>query len=83
MEKSIMSATLSNKDCIFDSCHFASVAEAVDWARGRGGVYTVIIGRIDKIPGVVLSYDSDEDKFSHYDGFEWVTVTPEEIASLI
>lgn len=39
----MISVTLSNQDCIFDSAEFDSAEEAFDWMMGRGGKYTAYI----------------------------------------
>lgn len=47
-------AYLQNKQgCVFDCCNFASLTALRSWARGRGGVYQLIIEKRD---GIQINY---------------------------
>ena len=74
----MISVTLANKDCIFDSGEFETLSDAVEFSRNRGGRYVVQIGYIDK-PGMSYSYDSDADTFMWYDGYEWIPVSADDL----
>ena len=78
----MFNVVLSNKDSIFDSATFHTLEAAIKFASGRGDVYVVQIGRDDH-PGVSLSYNSDNDQFSSYDGLEWHPVSMESIRGMI
>lgn len=78
-EQKMIEIALSNRDCIFDSAAFPTVEEALTFARGRGGKYVAQISRSGQ-PGTSFAYDSDQDQFSWFDGFDWQPVTAADIA---
>ena len=67
---------LNNGSCIFDDGNFDNIADAVEFARGRGGVYSVNITTYDdgEMYNVHLSYDNSSDLFTLDTGFGWVTI---------
>ena len=74
----MISVTLSNRDCIFDSGKFENIQDAIAFSKFRGGIYTVQIGRGDDI-GISLSYNSENDTFSRYNGWDWEDIDETEI----
>lgn len=56
---------LINDQCIFDERDdFETVAEAVDWAIGRGGQYAAVFGSTDDPMGLrVTVVDDDKPRF--------------------
>ena len=69
--------TLANDTAIFDAATFDDLADAIDWAKGRGGQYHVGIGFAN------FFYDTDADAFSRYNGDEWETIPENEIKQYI
>ena len=77
--------TLSNDDCIFDSCDgFDTALEAIEWGRGKGSSYSIQINYEDPedydptFPNITCKYNS----LSIYDYplNRWVYVTAEQAA---
>lgn len=54
---------LNNKDCLFDTGSFDTLKDALDFARNRGGVYSVNIGTDANPLGVHLSYNTENKTF--------------------
>ena len=81
--------TLSNRSSIFDHrTGFATLAEALEWADGRGGVYVAQITKGDPadIAGhVSISIDDNGEKtvYDHYNGMAWERVTLADIGRMI
>lgn len=82
-------ACLSNDAAIFDSCDgFATVADVLDWAAGRGGRYVVQIAREvkgEEVDFISVVADSRRGKttWSRYFPGGMVPVTAEQIADMI
>ena len=79
-------ATLINDSCIFDSAdNFASIADLMIWASGRGGKYVIQIDRGLAEDGkcISLAYDSDTGIVRHFDGWEWETVPADRLAKYV
>lgn len=80
---------LSNDSAIFDSCDgFDSVAEALEWASGRGGTYVIQLVREtngDVVDFVSISATVRKGKttYSRYLPGGWIYVSPEQIADMI
>lgn len=80
---------LSNESSIFDSCEgFASVAEALEWASGRGGKYVIQIakevnGEEVNFLSIAASTRRGKTTYSYYYISAWESVTPEQIANMI
>jgi len=68
---------LANDSAIFDSATFDTIAEAIEWARNRGGNYRVSIGLGN------FDYHSDTDSFHRYNGDEWETIPADRIADYV
>ena len=89
MKNDTYDVALSNKDCIFDSRHgFESIAEAMEWAMGRGGNYVIQISRENAdAPGCCISAecnaDSTETRLYWYNGWEWEQIDVEDIKNII
>lgn len=81
--------TLSNDSAIFDSCDgFDSVAEALEWASGRGGTYVIQLAREtngDEVDFISISAAVRKGKttYSRYFPGGWIDVTQEQIADMI
>lgn len=78
--------SLSNDSCIFDSFEgFDTIEEAIEFSIGRGGRYVIQLdaGKSEEGESISIAYDSDNDTFSHYNGWEWVNIKPEEIKKYI
>lgn len=78
---------LSNRNSIFDSRNgFDSVADAMEWASGRGGTYVIHIGSNDPNGnGLSISATCSNGKtnYKYYYIAEWQSITVAEIASMI
>ena len=77
---------LSNDSCIFDSFDgFDTIDEAIEFAIGRGGRYVIQLdaGNAEAWESIRITYDCETKTFSHYDGWEWVNIKPEEIKKYI
>lgn len=78
-------ATLSNKDCVFNRAEgFESIADALEWASGRGGTYVIHLNDGTDGPGVSLSVtdNGSETTFSRYYPGGWVHVTAAEVEDM-
>ena len=77
---------LSNNSCIFDSFEgFDSLDDALEFSTGRGGQYLIQLdaGNADEGEDITLSYDCDTKTYSHYNGWEWKEIKPENVKKYI
>lgn len=82
-EKTMYNVALSNRETIFDSAEFNTQEEVIEFSKGRGGVYVVQIGTDTNKMGISVSYDSDKDIFSRFDGWDWEIVSEDEVKKMI
>ena len=78
-------AALSNNQCVFDSRDdFASISDVLVWSKGRGGKYVIQIDSPSAATcGISIAYDDDANTYSHYDGWEWISVSHDKVESYI
>ena len=79
-------AALSNDSCIFDSAdNFATIADLLVWASGRGGKYVIQIDRGLAEDGkcISLAYDSATGILQHYDGWGWNVIPANRLAQYV
>lgn len=81
--------TLTNRDSIFDSaCGFETVAEALEWASGRGGRYVVQIDNGRPCADFSFISISAEDfdgvtRFQRSTPAGWEYISVDQIAALV
>lgn len=76
------SVSLNNKSCMFDDGEFETLEEAIEFARGRGGKYSVNIcsgNPLGVFNSVHLSYNNATDKFSLDTGWGWDELSNEKL----
>lgn len=72
----VYNVSLSNKSCVFDSFSgFATAAEAVDFAAGRGGKYRVYVDAGKAENTIMATYYTDKDSFAVDEGFDDIFMT--------
>ncbi len=64
--------SLNNKSCLFDSATFDTAREAISWASGRGGTYTVNIV-CPNWPGGYSYSETDTAKRQWREKYYWET----------
>lgn len=80
---------LNTQGAYFDGGAFDTLEEAIKFSRGRCGTYSVNISSHHGLYGLAsyhnvhLSYNSETDTFSVYDGTRWIELSNESLVETL